>query len=104
MNEAGSRGITAASQQFVREVNAGMLLRLLRESGPMTGSELMELSGLTRATVIAICEDLMDRGWVQELENQRAAGDYVKGRPARRFAFRERAAYVLGIDIAQAAS
>ena len=76
-----------------------MLLRLLRESGPMTGTELIELSGLTRATVIAICEDLMDRGWVRELENQRAAGDYVKGRPARRFAFSERAAFVLGIDI-----
>jgi predicted NBD/HSP70 family sugar kinase len=46
-----------------------------------------------------VCEDLKERGWIRELENQRAFGEYQKGRPARRFELNERAGYVLGMDI-----
>ena len=62
----------------------------------------MQATGLSRATVIAICEDLIRMGWVQERENQRDFGGYVKGRPARRFELNVRAGYVLGIDIGAA--
>ena len=80
-----SRGL-AVSQQSLREMNAAMVLGFMREfGGPVNIGELMELTGLTRATVIAICEDLVDRGWVRELENGRSTAAYVTGRPARRF-------------------
>jgi predicted NBD/HSP70 family sugar kinase len=90
---------TATSPQLLRRVNAEALLRVMRGSDAMTGTELMSLTGLTRATVIAVCEDLAEAGWIRELENQREAGGYVKGRPARRFGFDRHAGYVLGIDL-----
>jgi predicted NBD/HSP70 family sugar kinase len=71
----------------------------MRASLAVTVSELMEATALTRATVISVCEDLMQRGWIRELENQRAFGGYQKGRPARRFELNERAGYVLGMDV-----
>jgi len=64
----------------------------------MTGSNLMAATGLSRATVISVCDELVGRGWLRELDSQRASGGYSKGRPARRFAFDERATYLLGID------
>jgi predicted NBD/HSP70 family sugar kinase len=90
---------TAPSTQLVRRVNAGAMLKAMRGAGVVTGTELMASTGLSRATVISICDELVRLGWLQELENQRGAGDYVKGRPARRFIFDDSAASVLGIDI-----
>jgi len=58
----------------------------------------MAATGLSRATVISVCDELVGRGWLRELDSQRASGGYSKGRPARRFAFDERATYLLGID------
>ncbi|MET3367902.1 ROK family protein [Arthrobacter sp. M2012083] len=90
---------TAPSTQLVRRVNASAMLKAMRGAGIVTGTELMAATGLSRATVISICDELVRLGWLQELENQRGAGDYVKGRPARRFIFDDSAASVIGIDI-----
>ncbi|WOH17663.1 ROK family protein [Paenarthrobacter sp. GOM3] len=90
---------TAPSTQLVRRVNASAMLKAMRGAGVVTGTELMASTELSRATVISICDELVRLGWLQELENQRVAGDYVKGRPARRFVFDNSAAHVLGIDI-----
>ncbi|MDP9935889.1 ROK family protein [Paenarthrobacter nicotinovorans] len=90
---------TAPSTQLVRRLNAGAMLKAMRGAGVVTGTELMTMTGLSRATVISICDELVRLGWLQELENQRGAGDYIKGRPARRFVFDDGAASVLGIDI-----
>lgn len=94
--------IMGATPQTVRRLNAGTMLEVMRSSGAVTGTELMHATGLSRATVMAICDDLIRQGWVQELENQRDFGCYQKGRPARRFELNGRAGYVLGIDIGAA--
>ena len=91
--------ISAATPQLLRRVSAGAVLDFMRASEAVTVTEVMEATGLTRATAIAVCEDLMQRGWIRELENQRAFGGYQKGRPARRFELDERAGYVLGMDV-----
>src|SRR5213593_3897938 len=91
--------VTAATPQLARRVNASAVLGVIRNSSVVTVSELIEATGLTRATAISVCEELMSRGWIRELENQRSSGDYQKGRPARRFELDERAGYVLGIDV-----
>lgn len=90
---------TAATPQLLRRVSAGAVLDFMRSSGTVTVTEIMEATGLTRATAISVCEDLKERGWIRELENQRAFGGYQKGRPARRFELNERAGYVLGMDV-----
>ena len=88
-----------ATPSLLRRVSAGAVLEFMRLSGAVTVTEVMDATGLTRATAISVCEDLKDRGWIRELENQRAFGDYQKGRPARRFELNHRAGVVLGLDI-----
>lgn len=89
----------SATPQLLRRVSAGAVLDFLRASDAVTVTEIMDATGLTRATAISVCEELVDRGWIRELENQRAFGGYQKGRPARRFDLNERAGYVLGMDV-----
>jgi predicted NBD/HSP70 family sugar kinase len=96
----------AATPQLLRRVNAQAVLAAIRGTEVATGTELMAGTGLTRASVIAVCEDLIRRGWIRELDAPRkdapAAGHPQKGRPARRFELRARAGVVLGIDIGAA--
>lgn len=96
----------AATPQLLRRVNAQAVLAAIRSTEVATGTELMAGTGLTRASVIAVCEDLIRRGWIRELgapaKDTPAAGSPQKGRPARRFELRARAGVVLGIDIGAA--
>lgn len=91
--------IATATPQMLRRFNAATVLGAIRSSNAVTVSELMDATGLTRATTISVCEDLMARGWIRELENQRDFGTYQIGRPARRFELDESAGCVLGIDV-----
>jgi predicted NBD/HSP70 family sugar kinase len=80
---------------MLRRVNAGKVLGVLTRARVMTGTGLIEATGLTRATVHAVCTDLIQMGWVVELDPGRTS----VGRPSRRFEFNSHAGYVLGIDI-----
>jgi predicted NBD/HSP70 family sugar kinase len=94
----------AATPQLLRRVNARSVLAVLRTTEVATGTELMALTGLTRASVIAVCEDLIRRGWIRELEarDEDQPGGPRKGRPARRFELNSGAGIVLGLDIGAA--
>ncbi|HET6269455.1 MAG TPA: ROK family transcriptional regulator [Arthrobacter sp.] len=92
----------AGTPQLLRRVNAQAVLGFIRSTDLATGTELMARTGLTRASVLAVCEDLIRRGWIRELDSPLAAGSPGKGRPARRFGLNEQAGYVLGIDIGAA--
>jgi predicted NBD/HSP70 family sugar kinase len=83
---------------MVREASARLVLDHMWNAAPVTGSDLMAATGLTRATVHDVCQELIDRGWVRELPNQREHGGYRKGRPARRYAFDPLAGLVVGVD------
>jgi predicted NBD/HSP70 family sugar kinase len=96
----------AATPQLLRRVNAQTVLAIVRGLEVATGTELMARSGLTRASVIAICEDLIRRGWIRELDtplrDPESPATLRKGRPARRFELNSEAGYVLGLDIGAA--
>jgi predicted NBD/HSP70 family sugar kinase len=96
----------AATPQLLRRVNAQAVLGIVRGLDVATGTELMARTGLTRASVIAVCEDLIRRGWIRELDTPPrelgSPGTTRKGRPARRFELNHEAGYVLGIDIGAA--
>ena len=92
----------AATPQLLRRVNAQAVLRHIRGADVATGTELMALTGLTRASVIAVCEDLISRGWIVEQDQPTDPGNPRKGRPARRFVFNREAGFVLGLDIGAA--
>ena len=95
----------AATPQLLRRVKPKPSSRLSADSNRHR-TELMARSGLTRASVIAICEDLIRRGWIRELDapqrDPEAPGTLRKGRPARRFETNSEAGYVLGLDIGAA--
>jgi predicted NBD/HSP70 family sugar kinase len=93
-----SRAVTASSPQLLRTLNARRVLDLAWGADVLTASDLMSATGLTRATVIDVCDDLVGLGWLEELGNARAGGNYRKGRPARRYVLRSRAAAVVGVD------
>lgn len=82
----------------MRSINMGRVLGHAWAGEAFTASEAMATTGLTRSTVIDVCDELVGKGWLRELSDARAVGDYRKGRPARRYELRAEAAVVIGID------
>ncbi|HET9646746.1 MAG TPA: ROK family protein [Microlunatus sp.] len=92
--------VTSASLQ--RRSNAQAVLELIWDSAdPVTGSDLITLTGLTRTTVHDVCDDLRARGWVLEIDADRSTTGSRKGRPARRYRFHELLGVVVGVDAGQ---
>src|SRR5215211_712192 len=83
---------------MLRRMTASAVLDALRSGGPMTGSDLIDATGLARPTIHVVCNDLIRLGWIRETERRRPAGDRRRGRPARCYEFQSRAGFVLGID------
>lgn len=101
---AGPRGASrteASSSALLRRLNARKVLDTLWAGEPATASDLMSATGLTRATVLGVCRDLVETGWLEEAANTRNTRAYTKGRPALRYAFRAEKDLVLGIDAGQ---
>lgn len=67
-------------------------------SHEFTATDAMQATGLTRSTTIDAMAALARLGLLRELPDARQAGDYRKGRPARRFALRDDAAVLVGVD------
>lgn len=83
---------------MLRRMTASAVLDALRAGGPMTGSDLIDATGLARPTVHVVCNDLIRLGWIRETERRRPQGDSRRGRPARCYEFQRRAGLVLGVD------
>ncbi|MEV0598776.1 ROK family protein [Streptomyces sp. NPDC050315] len=92
---------SSASTRQIREANLRAVLHCMWDAEPVTGSDLIASTGLTRATVHDVCEDLTQRGWIHEVENQREHGGYRLGRPARRYSFQPMAGVIVGVDCGQ---
>jgi predicted NBD/HSP70 family sugar kinase len=88
-----------ATTPLLRRLNAAAVLDALRSTtGAVTGSELMETTGLSRPTVHAVCAELIARGLVTETEG-RAPQTAQPGRRPRQYLFNARAGNVIGIDL-----
>jgi predicted NBD/HSP70 family sugar kinase len=83
---------------MLRRMTASAVLDALRAGGSMTGSDLIDATGLARPTVHVVCNDLIRLGWIRETERRRPQGDSRRGRPARCYEFQSRAGLVLGVD------
>ncbi|PWC06692.1 ROK family protein [Mycetocola zhujimingii] len=91
-----AQSVIASSPQLLRTLNARTVLEHAWQTRVFTASDVMASVGLTRSTVIGVCDELVDKGWLDELDDAQGTGR--KGRPARRYALRERAGVVVGID------
>jgi predicted NBD/HSP70 family sugar kinase len=83
---------------LLRRMTASAVLDALRSGGPMTGSDLIDATGLARPTIHVVCNDLIRLGWIRETGHRRPSGDRRRGRPARCYEFQSRAGFVLGVD------
>lgn len=90
-----THSVTGGDLQRLRRLNALSALAALRAGGPMTLTKLAERADLARATIKVVVSDLMELGWVVQMDP--SGGE--KGRPARRYRFRGEAGRVLGLDI-----
>jgi predicted NBD/HSP70 family sugar kinase len=102
--ESRCQGVTEAVERSafsLKRVNAAAVLDFAWSTAAFTAADVMAVTGLTRSTVIALCDELCARGWLAELPNARAAGEYRKGRPARRYELRADAGVILGVDAGQ---
>ncbi|WP_374974693.1 ROK family protein [Microbacterium trichothecenolyticum] len=85
----------------LRRASLDAVLRFAWDAEAFTASDVLDVVGLTRTTAIDVIDELVARRMLAELPNARAAGDYRKGRPARRFGFRPDAGFLIGVDAGQ---
>ncbi|MFS0699631.1 ROK family protein [Cellulomonas sp. 179-A 4D5 NHS] len=93
--------VISGSPQQLRRANLAAVLDFAWDAGPFTATDAIDATGLTRTTVLGLCDDLVGLGWLRELSPERLPGDRAKGRPARRYAFDRRAGHVVGVDAGQ---
>ncbi|MFC6353531.1 ROK family protein [Rothia nasimurium] len=87
-----------SAQTLQRRGNMQQILDYMWVLPPCTASELMETADLTRATVLSLCKDLIELGWVNAADDTRKVGEYSAGRPAKRYRFNYRKTLVVGVD------
>jgi predicted NBD/HSP70 family sugar kinase len=82
-----------------RTANVGAVLELAWSAAAFTATDVIGATGLARSTAIALCDELIELGWLAELDDSRQSGaEYRKGRPARRYALRAEAGLLVGVD------
>lgn len=83
----------------VRRTSVSVMLSFAWGAGAFSSADARLATGLSRSTVLAAIEDLIDRGLLNELPDARSVGEYRRGRPARRFELRAEGGAVVGIDV-----
>ena len=92
----GQAGAGRAAQLGRRSENMGIVLGLLRSGGPWTRARLAETSGLSRATIASVVDELASRGLVV-LGDRRTDGS--PGRPGQSVALDGRRLWGLGLEV-----
>ncbi|MER5387794.1 ROK family protein [Saccharopolyspora sp. NPDC002686] len=80
-------------------MNSRLVLEQIWRSDPRIGlstNDLVETTGLTRATVLLICDELIDDGLIVPATSR---PETTTGRPVRRFALNAHRAYAAGVDV-----
>ncbi len=80
---------------LLRQTNAQLLLRLLRETGPCSKADLVRASGLSAPTVTNVIEHLSSVNLVEPV----GEGDSTGGRPPEIIRFRSESGCVVGAEI-----
>ena len=87
--------IQPSRPSHLRQANARVLLRLLREHSPCSKADLVRLSGLSAPTVSSAVGYLESQGLVENLGDGESSG----GRPPEMLRFNANHGYVAGVDI-----
>lgn len=93
-------GVHGKDPALLRRINAATTARLLYDCGPLTLTQVVDRTGLSRRTVESVLEKLDGDGLVQRLAPEASAG--AVGRPARTYRFRTEAGVVAGLQVSRA--
>lgn len=82
----------------VRRVNVRAVLDVVWSGEAVTASDIIEGTGLSRASAHDLCDLLITSGWIREVSDAPVRDAARVGRPARRYALREGAGVVVGVE------
>ncbi len=94
---------TIGDQQLVKRINRSVLLRLLRIEPNQSRAQLALSSGLTKSTVSALVRDLIDDGWLTEVDSQgevQTSSLRSLGRPSIPLSINGKSRGLIGVEIA----
>lgn len=87
--------MTAANQELIRNINNNLVLKTILNYGPISRADLSKKLKLTKATISAIVQDLIDHSLVIEIGNR----DTHIGRKPILLSFNQKCAYAISIDL-----
>lgn len=79
-------------------MNEKLVLHYALENGTFDASDVMTAVDLTRATVLGVCADLVEVGWLEAVIDRPTDTAPRRGRPALRYRLRKDAGVVTGLD------
>lgn len=85
----------AASQELIRNINNNLILETISNYGPISRADLSKKLNLTKATISAIVQDLIDHSLVIEVGSK----DTHVGRKPILLCFNQKCAYAISIDL-----
>jgi hypothetical protein len=80
MTDPAPERLALVDQRAIRKHNLALIVRLIRERGPLSRTDLAAATGLNKVTVSSLVTDLIGRSLVSEV-GERTTG--ASGRPAR---------------------
>ena len=83
------------NRDLMRAMNRNLLLNIVRSQGPLSRTQLTEISGLSVGAVSQIVNDLIDTQWIMEA----GESDYTGGRRQVPLRLNPTAGYVVGLKL-----
>jgi len=83
------------NRDLMRAMNRNLILNMIRSQGPLSRTQLTELSGLSVGAVSQIVNALLSAGWI----NEAGESDYTGGRRQVMLRLNPTAGYVVGLKL-----
>lgn len=83
------------NRDLIKEINANLVLNIVRSREPLSRTEISRLSGLSRATVSGITAKLIERNLIYE----KGEGESTGGRRPTLLCLNNEAGYVVGVKV-----
>lgn len=84
-----------ANRELIKAMNRNLILHIVRGQGPLSRTQLTEISGLSLGAVSQITNDLLTKNWIYEV----GESDYTGGRRQIMLRLNPHAGYVLGLKL-----
>lgn len=87
--------MVVGSKELIRDINTNLILESIINTGSISRATLSKKLGLTKATISAIVQDLIDKKLVIEI----GSDDTTKGRKPILLSFNQKEGHVISIDL-----